>query len=138
MIIRHRGTSSLWLLTLLLVAASAQPDSECHLNIGDKMYDLSALSGEHTVSRTRQSPPTSMKDALRFNVCKQLSPLDGEDASEQVRVLAHPWIFFRTICIVFEWDVGLSEQGQHQARRFGSGYRCYSHGSGAGIAGGIY
>lgn len=138
MIIRHRGTSSLWLLTLLLSAASAQPDSECHIAIQDNKYDLSALSGEHTVSRTRQSPPTSMKDTLRFDVCKQLSPLDGEDASEQVRVLAHLWTFFRTMRIVFEWDVGLSQQGQYQARRFGSRYSCYSYGSGARIAGGIY
>jgi len=33
--------------------------------------------------RTRPSPPTEMIDTLRFNVCKELSPLEGVDASEQ-------------------------------------------------------
>ncbi|KAH9009261.1 hypothetical protein EDB84DRAFT_1204897 [Lactarius hengduanensis] len=39
-----------------------------------------------------------MTDTLRFNVCKELSLLEGVDAGE-----------------VFEWDVGMSEQDQ--ARR---------------------
>ena len=94
MIIRHRGTSLLWLLTLLLTAASAQPDSECHILIGDNKYDFSALSGDRTVSRTRSSPPTTMTDTLRFNVCKELSLLEDVSAGEQVRVLSRPRTFF--------------------------------------------
>ena len=90
MIIRHRETSLLWLLAHLLAAASAQLDSDCHTAIGGKKYDFSALSGDHTVSRTRSSPPTNMEDTLRFNICKELSPLEGVDSSEQVRDLAHP------------------------------------------------
>jgi len=83
MITRHRGTSLLWLLAFLLTAASAQPDSECHMDIGDDKYDFSALSGDHNVSRTRSSPPTNMSDTLRFNVCKELSLLEGVDAGDQ-------------------------------------------------------
>jgi hypothetical protein len=94
MIIRHRVTSLFWLPALLLSAVSAQPDSNCHTTIGDKKYDFSALSGEHTVSRTRSIPPTNMMDTLRFNICEALSPLEGVDASEQVRVLDHPCAFF--------------------------------------------
>jgi len=83
MIIRHRGTSLSWLLTLLFTAASAQPDSDCHIAIGDNKYDLSTLSGDHAVLRTRSSPPTNMIDTLRFNVCKELSLLEGVDGGEQ-------------------------------------------------------
>lgn len=83
MIVRHRGTSLLWLLTLLLTAARAQPDSDCHITIGDNKYDFSALSGDHAVSRTRSSPPTNMTDTLRFNVCKELSLIEDVDAGEQ-------------------------------------------------------
>jgi hypothetical protein len=94
MIIKHRGTSLLWLPALLLAAANAQLDSNCHTAIGNKKYDFSALSGEHTVSRTRETPPTNMMDTLRFDVCNALSPLEGVDASEQVRILDHPCTFF--------------------------------------------
>ncbi|KAH9176497.1 autophagy-related protein 27, partial [Lactarius sanguifluus] len=56
---------------------------DCHIAIGDNKYDFSALSGDRTVSRTRLSPPTNMTDTLRFNVCKELSLLEGVDAGEQ-------------------------------------------------------
>lgn len=94
MITRHRGTTLLWLLAFLLTAASAQPDPECHMDIGDDKYDFSALSGDHTVSRTRSSPPTKISDTLRFNVCKELSLLEGVDTGDQVRVLCYPRTFF--------------------------------------------
>lgn len=35
-----------------------------------------------------------MVDTLRFNVCKELSPLEDVDASEQVRILDTPCTFF--------------------------------------------
>ena len=94
MITRHRSTSLFWLLALLFAAANAQLDSNCNIAIRDKKYDFSALSGDHTVSRSRSSPPTTMVDTLRFNVCKELSPLEDVDASEQVRILDTPCTFF--------------------------------------------
>lgn len=87
MIIRHiRGTPSLWLLLLLISAASSQPDPDCHLSIGDDRYDFSALQGDRTVSRSRSLPPTNMTDTLRFNICKGLSPLEGVGSGDQVRI----------------------------------------------------
>ncbi len=86
MIIRQRGTSSLWLLLLLISAASSQPDAECHKAIGDDRYDLSALKGDHTVSRSRSLPPTNMMDTLRFNICNELSPLEDVGSGDQVRI----------------------------------------------------
>ncbi|KAI0305641.1 autophagy-related protein 27 [Multifurca ochricompacta] len=82
MILRYPVTF-FWFLVPLIILASAQPDSDCHISIGDNKYDFSALSGDHTVSRTRSSPPTNVTDTLRFNICKELSPLDGVDSSDQ-------------------------------------------------------
>jgi len=86
MIIRQRGTSSLWLLLLLISAASPQPDADCHLSIGDDKYDLHTLKGDHTISRSRSLPPTNMTDTLRFNICNELSPLEGVGSGDQVRI----------------------------------------------------
>jgi len=47
------------------------------------MYDFSALSGDHTISRSRLSPPTNMTDTLRFNVCRDISPLEGVGSDDQ-------------------------------------------------------
>lgn len=52
-----------------------------------------------------------MIDTLRFNVCKELSPLEDVDASEQVRILNILVPSFWTIRVVFEWVMGLSDQG---------------------------
>ena len=86
MIIRHRGTSPLWFLLLLISAATSQPDAECHLPVGDLKFDLSALSADQTISRTWESPPTTMTDTLRFNVCKELDPLEDVGPGDQVRI----------------------------------------------------
>jgi hypothetical protein len=85
MIIRQRGSSLLYFLLLLISVANSQPDAECHLSVGDNKYDLSALSGDQTISRTRSSPPTTITDTLRFNICKELSPLEGVASGDQVR-----------------------------------------------------
>lgn len=83
---RGRGTSLFCFLLLLISAASSQPDAECHLSVGDYKYDLSELSGDQTISRTRSSPPTNITDTLRFNICKELSPLEGVASGDQVRI----------------------------------------------------
>ncbi|KAH9998493.1 autophagy-related protein 27 [Russula compacta] len=83
MIIRRHGTALLWLLLLLISTASCQPDADCHMSIGNHMYDFSALSGDHTVSRSRSTPPTNMTDTLRFGVCKELSLLDDVGPGDQ-------------------------------------------------------
>ena len=100
MIIRQRGTSSLWLLLLLISAASSQLDAECHLSIGDDKYDFSALQGDHTISRSRSLPPTDMTDTLRFNICKELSLLEGVSSGDQVRTQNVPKDFLLMIYVV--------------------------------------
>lgn len=94
MVIRQRGTSLLWFLLLLTSGASSQPDAECHLSVGDYKYDFSALKGDKSISRTRSSPPTTMTDTLRFNICKELSPIEGVGSGDQVRVRRNPPITF--------------------------------------------
>lgn len=108
MIIRRHGAALLWLVLLLISTASCQPDADCHMSIGNNMYDFSALSGDHTVSRRRSTPPTNMTDTLRFGVCKELSLLDDVGPGDQVRIPMHPEVPFRMICVVFQRDVGLS------------------------------
>jgi len=109
MIIRHcRGTSSLWLLLLLISAASSQPDADCHLSIGDDRYDFSKLKGDHTISRSRSLPPTNVTDTLRFNICKDLSLLEGIGSGDQVRIRKISKAPLRMIYAVWQWDVGVS------------------------------
>jgi hypothetical protein len=48
-------------------------------------YDLSSLTSEHTVKRTRETPPTTMWDELRFNLCQELVRKDGATDGDQVR-----------------------------------------------------
>jgi hypothetical protein len=109
MIIRQkRGTSSLWLLLLLISAASSQPDADCHLSIGDDKYDFSALKGDHTISRSRSLPPTNMTDTLRFNICKDLSLLEGVGSGDQVLIRNIPKASLLMIYAVCHRDVGVS------------------------------
>jgi autophagy-related protein 27 len=108
MILRHREAPSLWVLLLLILAARSEPDEECHKSIGDDKYDFTALKGDHTVSRTRSLPPTNMKDTLRFNICKELSPLGDVDSNDQVCIPPRPWKTLADDLAVLQRDVGLS------------------------------
>jgi hypothetical protein len=80
-----RGRILLWQLIISIYSASA--DWECKFtvsNVGD--YDLSRLAGQHTVERTRSTPPTSMIDRVIFDVCNELNQSQAPE-SERVRVL---------------------------------------------------
>jgi len=85
MILRQRGTFSPWLLLplLLISPANSQSDANCHPSISGDAYDFSTLSGDHTVSRTRESPPTNMTDTLRFNICGEISSLGDVNPGDQ-------------------------------------------------------
>ena len=101
MVIRQRATALLWFLFLLISGASSQPDAECHLEVDDYKYDLGALKGDKSISRTRSLPPTTMTDTLRFNICKELSPIEGVGSGDQVRVRDSLQSLFRlTSCSV--------------------------------------
>ncbi|KAF8514148.1 autophagy-related protein 27 [Gautieria morchelliformis] len=46
-------------------------------------YDLKSLASERTVTRTRDNPPSTMEDELRFNICEDLTLKDGVPADDQ-------------------------------------------------------
>ncbi|KAG8816041.1 hypothetical protein FRC17_000491 [Serendipita sp. 399] len=68
-----------WILhKLLIVLLSAfialAEDFECKTenHLAGREYDLTSLNVVKTVERTRQSPPTTMLDSIRFNICADL------------------------------------------------------------------
>jgi len=71
---------------LLLTALNAEAASEfdCHITVKDVKFDLTKLEGEHIVNRTRSTPPTTVVDSLRFNLCSDLKQLDGIQEQDQV------------------------------------------------------
>jgi hypothetical protein len=67
----------------------------CKPKVGKVTYDLTALSGEHSVSRTWDLPPTKMLDTISFNLCADLKRVDGMKEGDQVRsavlfAMTHP------------------------------------------------
>jgi len=85
-------------LFVLLQAALATAAGEqtrddtfnCHISVSDTLtYDLTPLAGEHTVSRTRTTPPTTMVDSVTFNICADLKMqdvLEGDQCPSGTRV----------------------------------------------------
>ncbi|EGN99720.1 type II membrane protein [Serpula lacrymans var. lacrymans S7.3] len=73
-------------LSSALVATAQDKESnpfDCHVTIDSLEFDLTALAGVHTVSRIRETPPTSMIDQVRFNLCDDLQTLDGVEEGDQ-------------------------------------------------------
>ncbi|TBU61600.1 autophagy-related protein 27 [Dichomitus squalens] len=63
-------------LTLLSTLVAAQDDQkpfDCHVTIGEDAYDLTGLKGEHTVTRESNMPPSTIHDAVTFNLCEDLA-----------------------------------------------------------------
>lgn len=72
------------LYTALLALAADEP-FDCHPTIGPAKYDLTSLKGEHTISRTREMPPSSMEDIVTFDLCAEIQKKDGVPDVDQVR-----------------------------------------------------
>jgi hypothetical protein len=90
MILRHPFSWSSCTLALVahsLLARADGNDFDCSATIDNTKFDFSSLSGEYTVSRTRDTPPTSMKDELRFDLCNDLSKKDSVPDQDQVSTL---------------------------------------------------
>ncbi|KAI0063520.1 hypothetical protein BV25DRAFT_1883291 [Artomyces pyxidatus] len=88
MVCRHHIANTFSLLALLFAASvpatlAQDDDADCRLTVGSNKYDLTALKGDHSAARTRETPPSSWVDAVRFNVCGELAPLDGVGAGDQ-------------------------------------------------------
>jgi hypothetical protein len=58
---------------------------DCHLSVNDASFDLTSLAGEHVINRTRSTPPTTMIDSLRFDLCAELKTIEGLAEHDQVR-----------------------------------------------------
>jgi len=90
--------SSLAFANLLFALGVAAQDGnnpfDCRVRTNDLTYDLTPLQGEHTVSRTRETPPSSWVDSVRFDLCADLRLQDGAAAGDQVR--SHPNTLFKT------------------------------------------
>ena len=76
------------LLSLGVTAQDGTNPFDCRVRTNGLTYDLTPLQGEHTVSRTRETPPSNWVDSVRFDLCADLKLQDGVAASDQVR--SHP------------------------------------------------
>jgi len=82
MILRlQRYLALIFVIVLNIIHAKSDSAFDCHLTIENLKFDLTSLSGEHVISRTRETPPTTMVDSLRFNLCENLKTQG--DLSEQ-------------------------------------------------------
>lgn len=75
------------LLLLLLCVAHALADTpfDCSsVELSGVKYDLTLLHDDRSIVRERQTPPSLMKDELRFNICKDLGQIDGVKSTDQV------------------------------------------------------
>ncbi|KAH7929905.1 hypothetical protein BV22DRAFT_1001917 [Leucogyrophana mollusca] len=76
-------TAALYIASLFLVSAAQDPYDCSKVQVDSLSYDLSPLAGVRTVSRTRETPPSTMIDELRFDICAELSALDGVSEQDQ-------------------------------------------------------
>ncbi|KAG0704492.1 putative autophagy protein Atg27 [Suillus ampliporus] len=89
MILRHLIAQSLpaSLFSLLLLLSSTAyvtaEDFDCHVTAEGLSWDLTQLKGVQKVSRTRDSPPTTMVDELSFDLCEDLQALQGVPDGDQ-------------------------------------------------------
>ncbi|KAL5484935.1 ATG27 [Sanghuangporus weigelae] len=70
-----------------LPVSAQQNPFDCHVSFDNGTnFDLASLSGEHAVTRTRDTPPSKMTDEVRFDLCNDLGRKEGvaeEDQCEQ-------------------------------------------------------
>lgn len=81
--------SVLCMLPLANAQDSNSFDCNISLNNGAQKYDLTALAGEHVLSRVRETPPSKMTDEVRFDLCGELQKKsgvqDGDQCPEETR-----------------------------------------------------
>lgn len=70
---------------LNIIHAQADSIFDCHVTIKNIKFDLTSLAGEHVLNRTRETPPTTMVDSFRFNLCAELDPQGDLSEQDQVR-----------------------------------------------------
>ena len=91
MVLRHHSFwSSLAFANFLFALGVTAQDGDRPFNcrqvrVAGLTYDLAPLQGEHTVSRTRDTPPSSWVDSVRFDLCEDLKSQEGVALDDQVR-----------------------------------------------------
>lgn len=77
--------SAVFLLSVALhVVAQDSESFDCHFSVGGLKYDLSELKGTKVLSRTRESPPSTYEDELRFDLCADLAEVENRASEDQV------------------------------------------------------
>ena len=127
---RHSSFWSSFALTHLIfvLRVTAQDGNNpfnCRVRTNDLTYDLTPLQGEHTVSRTRDTPPSSWVDSVRFDLCADLKLQDGVAAGDQVR--GHPNTRFQVahdglsvLRVVPVGDKSVSDEDEQKGRQLRS------------------
>ena len=86
MILRlQRHLAFIFVIVLNIIHVKSDLTSDCRVTVENIMFDLTSLSGEHVVNRTRETPPTTMVDSLRFNLCADLELQGDLPEQDQVR-----------------------------------------------------
>lgn len=84
MILRSPSKDLFLLLSLALLNSVYSLDFDCHVTVDDQKYDLTSLSGEQILNRTRSTPPSTMVDSLRFDLCAELARIPYLPDDDQV------------------------------------------------------
>ena len=75
----------IFVIALNIIRAKSDSTFDCHVTIENIKFDLTSLSGEHVISRTRETPPTTVIESLRFNLCENLGHQGDLSEQDQVR-----------------------------------------------------
>ncbi|KAG8729148.1 hypothetical protein FRC11_009412 [Ceratobasidium sp. 423] len=73
------------LVFLLCITCALGEDTpfNCDFTFGGVQYDMHLMNGEWVVKQDRSTPPTTMHDELRFNICGDLKKVEGVNDSDQ-------------------------------------------------------
>ena len=85
---RHAPNARQYFLlsALLLLPCTLAQGFDCLVSLDDlRTYDVNRAKGEQTLSRTRETPPSTMLDELRFDRCADLTQKEGVAEGDQVR-----------------------------------------------------
>ncbi|KAF8684099.1 Autophagy-related protein 27 [Rhizoctonia solani] len=87
MILPWRQHAFLFLISITLALAQ-ESSFKCDFEFDKVKYDMHLMDGEWVVKQDRATPPTTMQDELRFNVCGDLKKQAEVKDRDQDRVVS--------------------------------------------------
>lgn len=120
------------LASIAAVTSTAAQDSDtldCSnaVTVDGVTYNLAPLAGEHTLRRTRETPPSTMEDELQFNLCQDIPRREDIAEADQVfKFDCTPYCLVVDACIRSvrrEQGRVLSPRTRSRARIIGSSLR---------------